>query len=127
MPYITTPHELTDLRSKVAIGTGKATYTLAICNGTGCQASRSTPVVEALKEQLAKQGLAGWNSRIAYSEGKWLPYFETDDPYIIRIFAEDATIDEAVDVPKEMIIFPTASVSPGGKSITQWGRVKGGL
>ena len=57
MPYITTPHELTDLRSKFSIGTGKVTHTLAICNGTGCQASRSTPVVEALKEQLSEQGL----------------------------------------------------------------------
>ena len=57
MPHITTPHELAGLRSKLSIGTGKLTHTLAICNGTGCQASRSASVVEALKEQLSEQGL----------------------------------------------------------------------
>jgi NADH:ubiquinone oxidoreductase subunit E len=57
MPRITTPNELAGLRSKPGIGTGKVTHTLAICNGTGCQASRSAAVVECLKSQLSEQGL----------------------------------------------------------------------
>lgn len=46
MPHITTPNELAGLRSEPGIGTGKVTHTLAICNGTGCQASRSAAVVD---------------------------------------------------------------------------------
>jgi len=57
MSHLTTLHELTNLRSRLSIGTGKATHTLAICNGTGCQASRSASVVQALKKQLSEQGL----------------------------------------------------------------------
>jgi NADH-quinone oxidoreductase subunit F len=57
MPHITTPIELAGLRSKLGIGTAKVTHTLAICNGTGCQASRSAAVVESLKAELSEQGL----------------------------------------------------------------------
>ena len=31
---------------------------------------------------VAKPGLAGWNSRIAYSGGSWKPYYETGNPYL---------------------------------------------
>jgi NADH-quinone oxidoreductase subunit F len=59
MPYMTTPHELAALRSKLGVGAGKATHVLTICNGTGCQASRSAAVVESLKAERSEQGLEG--------------------------------------------------------------------
>ena len=71
---------------------------------------------------VTKQEAAGWNSRIAYSEGRWFPYYETNDA---RLIFEDADAP-TVGVPEDMISFPTASVSPNSKSITQWGRIKSG-
>jgi len=95
MPNITTPHELTDLRSKLAADAGKVTHTLAICNGTGCQASRSTPVVEALNEQLAEQGLKE-KIRIrvtgcqGFCEQGPVVVVEPGDTFYCRVAPEDA-------------------------------------
>ncbi len=57
MLHITTPHDLASLRGRLSVRPAKVTHTLAICNGTGCQASRSAAVVEALKEELSEQGM----------------------------------------------------------------------
>ena len=74
---------------------------------------------------LTKPGSAGWNSRIVYSEGRWFPYYETDDAKLIRTIMEGAEADApTVGVPEDMVSFPTTSVSPNSKSITQWGRIK---
>ena len=34
--------------------------------------------------QTSERGLAGHNSRIVYDEGEWKPYFETDNPLLLR-------------------------------------------
>jgi NADH-quinone oxidoreductase subunit F len=57
MQPITTPHDLASRQKKSLAQRKKVTHIVSICNGTGCQASRSGPVVEALNEQLSKQGL----------------------------------------------------------------------
>ncbi len=57
MQPIRTPHDQAATRKRVSAYLKKVTHVVAICNGTGCQASRSGPVVEALREQLAEQGL----------------------------------------------------------------------
>ncbi len=75
--------------------------------------------------KAAKTGLAGWNSRIVYSDGNWLPYYESGDANLILL--EEAPIAMPMDVPDGMAEFPTTSVSPQEKSITQWGRIKGNL
>ncbi len=76
--------------------------------------------------RAAKTSLAGWNSRIVYSDGNWLPYYETGDANLIRLL-EEAPIAMPMDVPDGMAEFPTTSVSPKEKSITQWGSIKGKL
>ncbi len=79
---------------------------------------------------VAKAGMAGWNSRIVHSQGSWLPYYQTDDPLLIRILLENATDPGAVDImeiPKGAVAIPTASVSPTGKYITKWGKIKSGI
>ena len=74
---------------------------------------------------LTKPGSAGWNSRIVYSEGRWFPYYETNDAKIIRTIMEGAEADApTVGVPEEMVSFSTTSVSSSGKAITQWGKIK---
>jgi NADH:ubiquinone oxidoreductase subunit F (NADH-binding)/(2Fe-2S) ferredoxin/NAD-dependent dihydropyrimidine dehydrogenase PreA subunit len=57
MLSITSPHDLATLRRKLSIRSEKTTHVIAICNGTGCQASRSASLVETLEEQLSEQGL----------------------------------------------------------------------
>ncbi len=76
---------------------------------------------------LTKPGSAGWNSRIIYSEDSWRPYYDTDDPDLIRLLFEDASppeIMETLKMPDGDVAFSTASVTPGGKSITKWGKIK---
>ena len=79
---------------------------------------------------ISEAGMAGWNSRIIYSEGSWLPYYKSDDPNLIRILFED-TVDpgavDTVEVPDGMVVLPAASVSPTGKYITKWGKIKSEL
>lgn len=73
--------------------------------------------------RAAKTSLAGWNSRIVYSDGNWLPYYESGGADLILL--EEAPIAMPMDVPDGTAEFPTTSVSPKEKSITQWGRIKG--
>lgn len=75
---------------------------------------------------IAKQGTAGWNSRIVYSDGRWFPYYETPDPVLIYTATETNTkID--MDMPDGVAEFPPTSVTPAGKSITGWGKIKTSL
>lgn len=39
--------------------------------------------VEKLSE-IAKPGLAGWNSRIVYYNGSWIPYYKTGNPMLLK-------------------------------------------
>ena len=71
---------------------------------------------------ISKPGMAGWNSRIVHWEGRWIPYYETRDPKLIRTL-DDVEVSE-VGVPEGAVEFDTASVSPNSKSITKWGRIK---
>ncbi len=45
------------LRKKIIEEWGKYRMTIAICGGTGCQASHSKDVIEAVRNELAEQGL----------------------------------------------------------------------
>jgi len=80
--------------------------------------------------EASKAGVAGWNSRIIYSEDSWRPYYDTDDPNLIRLLFEDASppeVMETLEMPDGDVAFATASVTPGGKSITKWGKIKTGF
>jgi len=51
---------ISDLKAlQEALDTNRKTYqaTITVCGGTGCQASRSPAVIDAVEEELAKQGL----------------------------------------------------------------------
>ena len=96
---------------------------------------RGNGVVAGLTDQdiadisaIAKPGMAGWNSRIVHSDGRWFPYYETADPILVAILEEGGnppTID--MDMPDGVAEFSTASVSPADKAITKWGKIKRGL
>ena len=73
---------------------------------------------------ISKPGMAGWNSRIVHWEGRWIPYYETRDPKLIRTL-EGTEVSE-VGVPEGAVDLAVTSVSPNSKSITKWGRVKSG-
>ena len=95
---------------------------------------KANGVVMGLTEQdidmissASKPGLSGWNSRIAYSDGEWVPYYETDDAKLIFILEDEAIAPEAIDVPDGAVDLIATSVSPMGKSITKWGKIKNNL
>jgi NADH:ubiquinone oxidoreductase subunit F (NADH-binding)/(2Fe-2S) ferredoxin/NAD-dependent dihydropyrimidine dehydrogenase PreA subunit len=51
--------ELEHLREHLIEQRKHITTTIMICGGTGCSASRSGPVIEAMKKELAQQGMDG--------------------------------------------------------------------
>jgi NADH:ubiquinone oxidoreductase subunit F (NADH-binding)/(2Fe-2S) ferredoxin/Pyruvate/2-oxoacid:ferredoxin oxidoreductase delta subunit len=57
MTKLNTINELEDLRKKLLRDREKYRATIVICGGTGCQASRSQAVIDALENELAKQEL----------------------------------------------------------------------
>lgn len=75
---------------------------------------------------LAKQGISGWNSRIVFADGRWFPYYETDDPWLIRTFEEAGGEAAVIDMvmPNGVAKFATTSVSPSDKAYTKWGKIK---
>lgn len=57
MSKLETAGDLSALREKIIADRKALRSTLVICGGTGCQASRSLDVIEAARNELAKQGL----------------------------------------------------------------------
>jgi len=57
MPRLTSVHDLDALRGNISARREGETHCLTICGGTGCQASKSGTVAEALEKELREQGL----------------------------------------------------------------------
>ncbi len=57
MKKVKTVADLEALRQRLAVGRSSFSSTVVVCGGTGCQASRSLEVIEALKTELTRQGL----------------------------------------------------------------------
>ena len=57
MPKLNNANDLESLRSELQRAHKSFRTTLTLCGGTGCQASRSRSVIDALKKELSKQGL----------------------------------------------------------------------
>ena len=58
MPRLQDANELKTERERILNFQQQFAATVLICGGTGCQATRSTAVIEALEKQLQSQGLA---------------------------------------------------------------------
>jgi NADH-quinone oxidoreductase subunit F len=57
MTKINTISDLEALRKRLLNDRKKFRATLTLCGGTGCQASRSRAVIDAIKDEIVKQGL----------------------------------------------------------------------
>jgi NADH:ubiquinone oxidoreductase subunit F (NADH-binding)/(2Fe-2S) ferredoxin len=57
MSRLNSSRELEHLRERLREERQNITTTVMICGGTGCQASRSQVVIDALRDELSKQGL----------------------------------------------------------------------
>jgi NADH-quinone oxidoreductase subunit F len=57
MTRIRTPEELASLRLKVLSSRDPEAPRVSVCAGTGCLATGATPVVEAFREEIERQGL----------------------------------------------------------------------
>ncbi|MEW6442806.1 MAG: NADH-ubiquinone oxidoreductase-F iron-sulfur binding region domain-containing protein [bacterium] len=58
MPKLESRQDLIRLREQIAAGRLRFLKTIVLCGGTGCQASSSLAVIEAMRKELARQGLA---------------------------------------------------------------------
>ena len=78
--------------------------------------------------EVAEPGLAGWNRRIVYDSGRWLPYNETGNPMLFRGVDCGGFGLEKLPGDDQTIILPgTSSVSSDAKLSTKWGKLKAGL
>jgi len=59
MSRLNSLRELEHLRERLCDEREKITTTLTACGGTGCQASQSQAVIDALRNELSQQGLDG--------------------------------------------------------------------
>jgi len=59
MSRLNSPRELEHLRKRLREERQNITTTVMTCGGTGCQASRSRAVVDAMRHELSQQGLDG--------------------------------------------------------------------
>ena len=57
MPRLNSIRELEHLRERLREQRQNITTTVMVCGGTGCQASRSQAVIDAVRDELARQGL----------------------------------------------------------------------
>ena len=57
MPRLNSYRELEHLREQLREQRQNITTTVMVCGGTGCQASQSRAVIDAVRDELAKQGL----------------------------------------------------------------------
>lgn len=74
--------------------------------------------------EIARAGLAGWNSRIVYEDGRWLPYSETSNPSLIRGVDCGGFALEKLSYDETILLPAPNSVSLDGKLATKWGRIK---
>jgi hypothetical protein len=101
---------------------------------------KSNGIIAGITEQdvseianVLEPGMAGWYSRVVYSDGSWLPFYKTEEGNAVRTLV-DPTEDgiapgeaDLVAIPADAIALPTANVGPTGKAITRWGRVRSGF
>ncbi|MBD3184828.1 hypothetical protein GF312_21275 [Candidatus Poribacteria bacterium] len=77
---------------------------------------------------IAEAGYAGWNSRIVYDSGKWIPYVQTDNPTVFRSQDCGGFDPEILPWNNESIILPApSSVSPEAKAVMTWSSIKNGM
>ncbi len=82
MTKINTIEALGDLKDNILIEREKFRATIVICGGTGCQASQSTDVIDAIRTALHNHGLTdsialkttGWSSRMSIPTAPVTPF-----------------------------------------------------
>ena len=57
MPKLNTIGDLESMANKIQHSRRKAKKTITLCGGTGCQASQSQSVIDAVKKELVKQSM----------------------------------------------------------------------
>jgi hypothetical protein len=77
--------------------------------------------------EIAEAGLAGWNSRMVYENGKWLPYGKTSNPILVRGIDCGGFALEKLRYDETIILPGPSSVSFDSKLATKWGRIKAGI
>ena len=75
--------------------------------------------------EVVEAGLAGWNARVIYDNGRWLPYNQTDNPMLFRDADCGGFDPKNLPEDEQTIILPgPSSVEPARKLATQWGKIK---
>ncbi len=90
-----------------------------IINGLGDDDIRSI-------SELSEVGISGWNSRIIYTKGKWLPFYESGYG-MLRDGGEGCGAFEPSKLPEGDLSFSSMVANLDNKVITKWGEIKSRL
>ncbi|HJH25441.1 MAG TPA: hypothetical protein C5S37_01430 [Methanophagales archaeon] len=62
-------------------------------------------------ENTTKVGYAGYNSRIFYEDGKWIPYSESENPQMVRVKALCSFSLKCIQIPTEDVVITEANTN----------------
>lgn len=115
-----------------AIDVSKDTFDFQAAMWTELEWLATNQVVNGLMEvdlqsivERVQVRLAGWNSRLVFSNGQWVPYFDSDGPQLLRDGANCSGFS-GDQLPEGILILadPSTDTSPLGKLATIWGRLR---
>jgi hypothetical protein len=64
-------------------------------------------------ENTTKVGYAGYNSRIFYEDGKWIPYSESENPQMVRVKVLCSFNLKGIQIPTEDVVITEAESNTG--------------
>jgi hypothetical protein len=76
--------------------------------------------------ELSKAGIAGWNSRIIYAKGKWLPFYESGFG-MLRDGGANCGGFEPKKIPDGELELEKTAIKQTSKAVTRWGEIKSRL
>ena len=81
-------------------------------SGTGIVKGLTDEDVQEIKN-ITKVGYAGYNSRIFYEAGKWIPYSESENPQMVRVKAVCSFSLKGIHIPTEDVVITETEANIG--------------
>ncbi len=84
----------------------------------------NTGIVKGLTDEdireiknTTKVGYAGYNSRIFYEDGKWIPYSESENPQMVRVKALCSFSLKGIQIPTEDVVMTESNTNIGSSDM----------
>ncbi|NQE04747.1 hypothetical protein C5S32_02645 [ANME-1 cluster archaeon GoMg1] len=85
-------------------------------SNTGIVEGLSAEDIQEIKN-TTKVGYAGYNSRIFYEDGKWIPYSESENPQMVRVKALCSFSLKGIQMPTEDVVMTESNTNMGSSDM----------